>query len=993
MALKDEPQSERRVSERKAVPDVEPGPGSPVMLSADALGAELRKPAADYAKTAGRGDKLKPGDADFGAKLVQLSLDADRTARMYFTNTCRTAWDRAYKAYRNEHFSGSKYLSNEYKGRSKIYRPKTRTAVRKEVQVAAQALFATPNVVQIGPGNEADPRQRASAAIKQQLVNYRLSRQSPQAAVPWFIIASGAQQNAALVGVCCSKQYWCREVEYEDQQQPVMGEAPLDPMTGQPQVDPQTGQPMEAPPQIDPKTGQPMMEKVTVERVVKDRPDIILYPPENVRIDPTADWTDPINTAAYVLLDIPMTVDAVMDMMTKEHNTKSEIEWEDIDREQLETRTNFDADRDGVRRSREGGPDRYRDSQASDKTHWSTVWVRECFIRYEGTDWHFFMAGSDLILSKPKPCKEAYPAFNGSRPIVYGYGQIEAHRINPMSKASAMASLQIEANDIANLRLDQLKNVVTPLAKVKRGADVDTEMLKRRGPGVTIAMRDPASDLIWDTPPDVPASAYNEQNLLNADIDDLNGSFSGSSVATNRALNETVGGMNLMSGAANAATEFDLRVWIETWAEPVLAQIVKLEEYYESDEVVLGLCGARAKLLEQHGVSVIDDDLLNRQVTCSINAGIGASDPMQKMQKLDAAFKIAGPILAPGVQSGEVKINYKEVADEVFGSAGFADAGERFLTINDSGQVPPPPEVQAAQMEQQQKQAELQAKQAEAQDKSQYQQAMLNFERDKFEQQLESNERMQAAELANKLALAEIASSASVTGTLVGKMADARMADAAHQRDMQKLDATGSTQMVLTHMKGVQGQRQLDAKGQQAKDQLGLKGQQAQDQLNLKGQQASDMMQAKGTQSERLAQLRPGPDGKIPKLPPPTQMPAQQSPMGHIKALADFASASLPIMQEIFNQMQQMKRSQDQGVQFGRGPDGINKVTRGGMSYVPQRDPVTGDITGFAPDQGSPPGPPTGAGPPQLPPPGPGPGGIVPPPGGAPPNGLPPEGM
>jgi hypothetical protein len=348
MALKDEFPSERRVAERKAVPDVEPYQGKAVMLSNEKLGAELRKPAEDYAGTSGSMKTNKT--SEFASKLVQLVLDADRTARQYFTNNNRAAWDRVYKAYRNEHFTGSKYLSNEYKGRSKIYRPKTRTAVRKEVQVAAQALFATPNVVQIGPGNEADPRQRASAAIKQQLVNYRLSRQSPQAAVPWFIVASGAQQNAALVGVCCSKQYWCREVEYEKEQQPAMGEAPLDPMTGLPQVDPQTGEPMEAQPQVD-EMGEPVMEEVTVERVVKDRPDIILYPPENVRIDPTADWTDPINTAAYVLLETPMTVDAVMDMMGKEHNTKSDIQWKKVDREELSTRSNFDGDRDGVRRS------------------------------------------------------------------------------------------------------------------------------------------------------------------------------------------------------------------------------------------------------------------------------------------------------------------------------------------------------------------------------------------------------------------------------------------------------------------------------------------------------------------------------------------------------------------------------------------------------------------------------------------------------------------
>jgi hypothetical protein len=37
-----------------------------------------------------------------------------------------------------------------------------------------------------------------------------------------------------------------------------------------------------------------------------DRPDIRLFPPENVIIDPAADWTNPVQSAAYLLLKYPM---------------------------------------------------------------------------------------------------------------------------------------------------------------------------------------------------------------------------------------------------------------------------------------------------------------------------------------------------------------------------------------------------------------------------------------------------------------------------------------------------------------------------------------------------------------------------------------------------------------------------------------------------------------------------------------------------------------
>jgi hypothetical protein len=55
---------------------------------------------------------------------------------------------------------------------------------------------------------------------------------------------------------------------------------------------------------------------------------------------------------------------------------------------------------------------------------------------------------------------------------------------------------------------------------------------------------------------DVTASSYAEQDRLNVDFDELLGNFSRSSVQTNRKLNETVGGMALISQGANQLTEF-----------------------------------------------------------------------------------------------------------------------------------------------------------------------------------------------------------------------------------------------------------------------------------------------------------------------------------------------------------------------------------------------------------------------------------------------------
>ena len=77
---------------------------------------------------------------------------------------------------------------------------------------------------------------------------------------------------------------------------------------------------------------------------------------------------------------------------------------------------------------------------------------------------------------------------------------------------------------------------------------------------------------IVDTP-DVTGLSYQEQDRINLAFDDIAGTFSGSSVQSNRKLNETVGGMNLITANSNQIAAYRLRTFVEMWATPVLAQV------------------------------------------------------------------------------------------------------------------------------------------------------------------------------------------------------------------------------------------------------------------------------------------------------------------------------------------------------------------------------------------------------------------------------------
>lgn len=606
-----------------------------------------------------------PARADLGnTDLLQTIAEAEAQADAYLASNVRSAWQRSLKAWRNEHFDGSKYTKDDFRTRSKIFRPKTRTAIRKDLANAAEAMFATADVVKITAQDESDPMQVASASLKQELVNYRLSRTSGRNGIPWFLIAMGARLDAALTGWSVSVQSWKFKERVTPQQ-------PFFDNTGTWQDNP-----------------EPKRQKLI------DRPDINLIPPENVLLDPAADWTNPAQSGRYLIIRHPMHVDDIVGMMKADGPTL--IPWLNVEQHEIEACAVQPTDPQAIRRARENGMDRTDRSVTGSR--FPIVWAYQVFLRMEGEDYTFWSLGKQRLLSDATPTIEAYPWLGGERPVVIGYGQLDSHRIHPMSAAESWQQLQQEANDTANLRLDGMKAAVTPVAKVRRGRQVDLAQVQRRGPNGVILVNE-VEDVEWDRPPDVPQSAFMSEQIINADFDSLAGDFNTGSVETNRRLNETVGGMKLMAGAANTVTGFDLRLWGETWVERVIAQVVKMEEALEDDETVLAIAGERAKLFEKFGIDEITDEFLMAESTVRIDIGTGGSshDPMQGLEKFTNAMQIVGQALMPFIEAGQLNVKPKPEAiiNEVFGKAGFKDGGERFFEIGEPQPPQPDPKAQA----------------------------------------------------------------------------------------------------------------------------------------------------------------------------------------------------------------------------------------------------------------------------------------------------------
>ena len=576
---------------------------------------------------------------------LRIAREAYEESSDWVDSNLREQWEKSISLFNSQHPPGSKYNTGAYEKRSRFFRPKTRTAVRNLQSAMAVAFFTNEDVVSVQPRNPNDMEQVAAASVSQSIMQYRLTN-----TVPWFQTMSAALQDAAVQGVCVSHQYW----DYEEQEESYIN------------VDSANRAIMD-------EEGKPVLS--TQKTSIKDKPVIDLISPENIRIDPAADWHDPIESSPYIIHLIPMYIQDVQQKI-------KEGEWIDIPIGELLASDSDDSDNSTRLVRDEPREDRLdNDAGYGETDSYKIVWVHKNIIKKEGIDWCYFTAGTDAMLSEPKPLQEIYPWLrNGERPYVMGYTNVEAHRIYPAGTVELTQELQAAANDIWNQRFDNVRLAMNKRYHIRRDRNIDLDALFRSVPGGAVEMDDPDSDVRVIDTRDVTGSAYAEQDRINMDFDELQGNFSTSTVQGARSLNETVGGMSLMASNSGTVTEYVLRTFSETWVERVLKQLMRLEQYYETDSVILELAGdAAAQVNEQYQGSV--DDLLKYEVLLKVNVGISATDPLRRVQNLVSGIQMLGEL--PGFAES---LNVPEVVKEVFGQLGYKD-GERFVKMEENPEV------------------------------------------------------------------------------------------------------------------------------------------------------------------------------------------------------------------------------------------------------------------------------------------------------------------
>lgn len=593
-----------------------------------------------------------PKDYDY----LNRARQAFRSSDDWFDKSLRHEIEKDIDLFHSRHPAGSKYHDESYGKRSQLFRPKTRAAVRKLEAAISAAFFSTQDAVDCQAFNPNNPVETMAAALKSDLVNYHL-----QNSIPWFKTLIGGLQDAATQGVVISKQSWdYRErVEIYDEFE-----------------------------EFDDGTSLPTGNVTYQYEVIADKPKISLVPVENLRISSACDWIDPINTSPFLIELMPFYVGDLKSLM-KDTDTPHGLPYRDVPDAQLNAA--IKQQWDSIRRARDGdGEDRY---QANDTgiADFNVVWVHRNFIRIDGVDMVYDTLGTEFMLSDPVPRETVYPTKD--RPYIMGSVLVESHRPFPSSFITLGRPLQEEFNELANLRIDNIRLGISPRYFIRRNAVVDTRSLLRNVPGGITYVDNPQTDVHIREIRDVTRGSHEEANLLQSEMDDVLGTFSGASVSANRRLGETVGGMEMLGEGANELSELAVRTVVETWVEGVMKQLIELIQALETDKRLMAAIGDRQNVDVQQAFRLMDVP-----VKPIINVGFGATNPQKRLERLQIALNTMGQFMPETL----AQIDQMQVVNEVFGAVGFKDGARFFPNLGKEN-----PEVQKLNQQLQQLQMQI----------------------------------------------------------------------------------------------------------------------------------------------------------------------------------------------------------------------------------------------------------------------------------------------
>lgn len=598
-----------------------------------------------------------PQDVPQGDMWLKRAQDAYHISSSYYDSDIKPKLEDNIRAFNSQHKTNSVYVKSPIGWTSKLYTPMTRTALNKLDAAACVAFFSNQDIVSIEPENPYDPQETLAAQFRKSLLQYRMRK-----SLNWYKHCLGAFQDSQVQGVVVGHVTWHNETrkssEIETSQE------------GLPEV-------------------------VSKETVLHDKPAIELYSLDNFRIDPSADWIDPVNSSPYVIVI----------RKTYVGKLKEDIQagkYLPVSDSLIALALSTDG---SIQDTRDNSKSPQSTSQISD---FNVVEIQEHIQRYRGEDVIYYTLGTVAKLSEPVPLKKVY--WHGLRPYVLGVSHIESHKIFAAGSPEIWSGLQEESNEITNQRLNNVKLTMNKKFIIQSDAQVDLGALLRNQPGSVVFTDDVDKDIKELSTPDVTQSSYLEADRLSQAFNELAGNFNPSAGLVDKQADSSRTNQMLNSNMS-VLVEFQLKTFAETYVTPMLSLLDRVEQEYETDRSVLELVGRKAGVLknipeatpqpqqpqgapgtpptaEPHTLNLIQQikpmtdeelvkimQLMKRDLDIRANVGMNATDPMLKLQKLIASLNfIIGALSNPK----SAALDIEEIAKEVMALSGYAD-GLRFL--------------------------------------------------------------------------------------------------------------------------------------------------------------------------------------------------------------------------------------------------------------------------------------------------------------------------
>lgn len=395
--------------------------------------------------------------------------------------------------------------------------------------------------------------------------------------------------------------------------------------------------------------------EIAEEKVKIDRgyPIVEAIPPEDFFIDPTIGW-DEIKYARYAV------VRKWVDKAFYDEQVEAGV-WDDVVPSELFT------DEFGIQISDPLKVARLTTSGDMITSHGDVnnglLEIHKFYFYYDHGDGlepsYMCLTGNhQYVLEEPTPLGNDLSEEDGSDPWPFGIGMqfIEPHQVYSRALPEKLEQLQIEINAIRNQRRDNVAQVLNREKYMTPEAGVDPATLSRSYAGKVTVVRN-LNAIKWDMPPDITASAYNEENAAQSDMDQLIGE-SAMRLGAPGPRKETATTARIMASNAEYMTGLDVTVFGLTAIKPIIKKLSRLIKQNAPEEIF----SAVANHLE---ISA-DDPFRDSMGKFKIMIGSGA---MQSQR--DAVMSNVSNLVALVQSTYGPNANYKPLVSKVLETQGF----------------------------------------------------------------------------------------------------------------------------------------------------------------------------------------------------------------------------------------------------------------------------------------------------------------------------------